>query len=112
MRRRMSVWLNFDYMSVGSKIDNKEIELVVRKTGISEKEATIIIKVGAELRKQYKSGELPYGPSVGDLINWAKIIADGTTLLDAADETIVSLTSDDHEIQGIVRKIIKKMAEM
>jgi len=112
MRRRMSVWLNFDYMSVGSKIDQKEIDLVVRKTGVTQKDAEIIIKVGAELRKQYKTGELPYGPSVGDLINWAKIIADGTSLLDAADETIVSLTSDDHEIQGIVRKIIKKTAEM
>ena len=112
MRRRMSVWLNFDYMSVGTKIDQKEIDLVVRKTGVSQKDAEIIIKVGAELRKQYKTGELPYGPSVGDLINWAKIIADGTSLMDAADETIVSLTSDDHEIQGIVRKIIKKTAEM
>jgi nitric oxide reductase NorQ protein len=111
MRRRMSVWLNFDYMSVGAKIDNKEIDLVVRKTGVSERDATIIIKVGAELRKQYKSGELPYGPSVGDLINWAKIISDGTPLMDAAKETIIALTSDDHEIQGIVEKIIKKIAE-
>ena len=112
MRRRMSVWLNFDYMSVGTKIDAKEIDLVDRKTGVSIKDAEKIIKVGAELRKQYKSGELPYGPSVGDLINWAKIMSDGASLLDAAEETIIALTSDEPEIQGIVRKLIQKIAEV
>ena len=112
MRRRMSVWLNFDYMSVGTKIDAKEIDLVARKTGVSIKDAEKIIKVGAELRKQYKSGELPYGPSVGDLINWAKIMSDGASLLDAAEETIIALTSDEPEIQGIVRKLIQKIAEV
>lgn len=110
MRRRMSVWLNFDYMSVGNKIDEKEIDLVVRKTGISESDAEKIIKVGAELRKQYKAGELPYGPSVGDLLNWAKLIADGTSFLNAAEETLIALTSDDIEIQAIVRKLIHKIA--
>jgi len=107
----MSVWLNFDYMSVGTRIDEKEIDLVVRKTGIERKHAEKIIKVGAELRKQYKAGELPYGPSIGDLLNWAKLIADGTTLHDAAEETLISLTSDDIEIQAIVRKIIHKISD-
>src|SRR5574337_706130 len=52
MRRRMSVWLNFDYMSVGSKIDEKEIDLLMKKTGgLSRQDAEIIVKVGAELRK-------------------------------------------------------------
>ena len=111
MRRRMSVWLNFDYMSVGAKIDQKEIDLVVKKAGINRQEAEQIIKVGAELRKQYKSGELPYGPSIGDLLNWAKLVSDGTQLYDAAEETIIALTSDDIEIQGMVRKIIHKIAE-
>jgi len=111
MRRRMSVWLNFDYMSVGAKIDEKEIDLVVKKAGIDRMDAEKIIKVGAELRKQYKSGELPYGPSIGDLLNWAKLIADGTSVYDAAEETIVALTSDDIEIQGMVRKLIHKIVE-
>jgi nitric oxide reductase NorQ protein len=111
MRRRMSVWLNFDYMSVGNKIDEKEIDLVVKKTGVDRKDAERIIRVGAELRKQYKSGELPYGPSIGDLINWAKIISDGTTLKLAAEETLIALTSDDVEIQGIVRKLVNKIAD-
>ena len=111
MRRRMSVWLNFDYMSVGTNIDEKEIDLVVRKTGIDRKSAEKIIRVGADLRKQYKSGELPYGPSIGDLLNWAKLVSDGTALYEAAEETIISLTSDDIEIQGMVRKLIHKMAD-
>ena len=109
MRRRMSVWLNFDYMSVGTRVDEKEINLVVSKTGIERKDAEKLIKVGAELRKQYKSGELPYGPSIGDLLNWAKLIADGTPLHDAAEETIIALTSDDIEVQAMVRKIIHKI---
>lgn len=111
MRRRMTVWLNFDYMSVGTKIDEKEVDLIERKTGIDRKEAERIIKIGAELRRQYKSGELPYGPSLGDLLNWAKLIADGTPLKLAAEETVVTLTSDDIEIQGIIRKIISKIAD-
>lgn len=111
MRRRMSVWLNFDYMSVGAKIDEKEIDLVERKAGVGRKDAERIIRIGAELRKQYKTGELPYGPSVGDLLNWAKIVADGASVKEAAEETIIALTSDDHEIQAIVRKLIYKICD-
>jgi nitric oxide reductase NorQ protein len=111
MRRRMSVWLNFDYMSVGQKIDEKEIDLVEKKACVSRNIAEKIVKIGAELRKQYKSGEIPYGPSVGDLINWAKLIHDGTPLKDAAEETIVALTSDDIEVQDMVRRIIRKVSE-
>ena len=111
MRRRMSVWLNFDYMSVGSKVDEKEIDLLNKKiNGLSRQDAEIIVKVGAELRKQYKSGDIPYGPSLGDLLNWAMLIPDGTPLKEAAEETIIALTSDDAEIQEIVRKIVHKIA--
>ena len=39
MRRRMSVWLNFDYMSVGEKIDDKEIEMVHERAGISREDS-------------------------------------------------------------------------
>ena len=110
MRRRMSVWLNFDYMSVGQEIDEKEIDLVEKKAEIDRNDAEKIVRVGAELRTQYKSGEIPYGPSVGDLINWARLIHDGTSLKDAAEETIVALTSDDLDVQDMVRKIIRKVA--
>jgi nitric oxide reductase NorQ protein len=65
-----------------------------------------VIRVGAEVRKRYKTGDLPYGPSVGDLLNWGTLIADGLDPKAAADETLVSLTSDDAEIQAVVRRIV------
>ncbi len=108
MRRRMSVWLNFDYMSVGKKIDEKEIELVCKTSKIDKETATKMVQIGAKLREEYKNGDLPYAPSIGDLINWGLLISDGTTMEQSSDETIISMTSDDPEIQDEVRKIINK----
>ena len=109
MRRRMSVWLNFDYMSNGSHIDKKEIQLVVEKTDIKWDVAEKIVQCGGKLREEYKNGDLPYGPSIGDLVNWAMLIADGTAIEEAATETIVTMTSDDLEVQDEVMTIIKKI---
>ena len=108
-RRRMSVWLNFDYMSVDSHVDEKEINLLVERSGIFRETAANIVQVAAKLRQEYKNGDLPYGPSVGDLANWARIIADGSSPLDAGNETLVAMTSDDFEVQEEVRKIIKSV---
>ena len=112
MRRRMSVWLNFDYMSVGDKVDEKEIDLIVDKSGVNRQTAEKMVKIGSNLRKQYKSGELPYGPSIGDLINWAQLIADGSTIQEASEETIIAMTSDDPEVQAMVRKIVYRIFEI
>ncbi len=109
MRRRMSVWLNFDYMSNGKNIDKKEIQLVVEKTDVKWDVAEKIVECGAKLREEYKTGDLPYGPSIGDLINWALLVSDGTSVENAGNETIVSMTSDDLEIQDDVKKIISKI---
>ena len=109
MRRRMSVWLNFDYMSVGEKIDDKEIEMVHERAGISREDSEKIIKIGAKLRQEYQQGDLPYGPSVGDLVNWAKIVSDGNSVEESAEETIIALTSDDIEVQEEVRNIVKRV---
>ena len=108
-RRRMSVWLNFDYMSVDNHIDEQEVELLVERSGIFKDTATNIVQVAAKLRQEYKNGDLPYGPSVGDLANWARIIADGASPIDAGNETLVAMTSDDFEVQEEVRKIIKSV---
>ena len=105
-RRRMSVWINFDYLSVGDKICTDEIKLVQKRTGLDEDTAHKIVKIGAELRRQYKSGDLPYGPSPGDLMNWATLIADGSSPLKSAEETLIGMTSDDMEIQDMVRRVI------
>ncbi len=105
-RRRMSVWVDFDYLSVGNKISPDEVALVERKGRVSKVIASGIVRVGAELRRQYKASEVPYGPSVGDLINWAMLVADGVNPEQAAEETIISMTSDSEEIQDTVRRIV------
>ena len=108
MRRRMSVWLNFDYMSFGDKIDQKEIDMIANHTGINKKISEVIVKCGAKLRELYKNGDLPYGPSIGDLVTWGKITSDNGDPKESANETIVSMTSDDTEVQDEVKKIISK----
>ena len=108
MRRRMSVWLNFDYMSIGKNIDEKEINLVDERTHIGKSLSTKMVQVAGKLREEYKAGDLPYAPSIGDIINWGMLVADGSTLEKAADETLISLTSDDPEVQDDVRKILHK----
>ena len=111
MRRRMSVWLNFDYMSVGDNVDEKEIEMVAERGEVPMLDAETIVKIGAKIRQEYKMGDLPYGPSIGDLVNWAKICSDGASIIEGGDETLVPMTSDDPEVQDEVRHIIKKILE-
>jgi len=106
-RRRMGVWINFDYLSVGNKITPQEITLVQERSGVSEEIASKVVHVAAELRVHYKAGEIPYGPSVGDLVNWGKLIYHGEEPLVAAEQTIIATTSDTDEVQDEVRKVIK-----
>lgn len=105
-RRRMSAWVDFDYLSVASKISQREVNMLAERAKIPRNVAEKIVRSAAEIRKRYKNGDLPYGPSVGDLINWATLVADGLTPLAAAEETIISVTSDDAEVQRTVRRII------
>jgi nitric oxide reductase NorQ protein len=109
MRRRMAVWINFDYTSVGEKISPHEVKLLLKRSKVDEDTAYKVVQAGAELRRQYKSGDLPYGPSLGDLINWATLIYDGNTPNVAAEETIIALTSDNIEVQDDVRRIIESV---
>lgn len=106
-RRRMSVWINFGYLSIGNTISPDEVKLVQKRSGVDEEEAERIVRAGAELRRQYQLGDLPYGPSPGDLMNWAILVSDGSTPLEAAEDSIVGTTSDDFEIQDTVKRIIK-----
>jgi nitric oxide reductase NorQ protein len=108
-RRRMSVWINFDYLSVGDKICPDEVKLIQKRSGLDDDTAYKIVKIGAELRRQYKSGDLPYGPSPGDLMNWATLIADSGSPLKTAEETLIGMTSDDVEIQDMVRRVIQSV---
>ncbi len=105
-RRRMSVWIDFDYLSVGNKVAQDEIALVERKGRVTHEVATGIVRIGAELRRQYKANEIPYGPSVGDLVNWATLSSDGASPQAAAEETIIAMTSDNLEVQDTVRRVV------
>jgi nitric oxide reductase NorQ protein len=105
----MAVWINFDYTSVGEKISQSEVKMLMKRTKVNEDIAYKVIQVGAELRRQYKAGDLPYGPSLGDLINWATLINDGNSPNVAAEETLVALTSDNVEVQDDVRRIIESV---
>jgi nitric oxide reductase NorQ protein len=98
-------------MSLGDDLDEKEFKMVSEKGDVSLEDAETIVKIGAKLRQEYKMGDIPYGPSVGDLVNWAKICSDGVDIMEGADETIVPMTSDDPEVQDEVRHIIKKVLE-
>jgi nitric oxide reductase NorQ protein len=109
MRRRMAVWINFDFPSVGETISPLEVQMLRKRTKVDEDMAYKVIQVGAELRRQYKAGDLPYGPSLGDLINWATLIHDGNTPNGAAEETIIALTSDNAEVQDDVRRIVESV---
>jgi nitric oxide reductase NorQ protein len=106
-RRRMSVWVDFDYLSIAAKVSQREVKLVADRTNIQTPVAEKMCRVAGEIRKRYKTGDLPYAPSVGDLINWATLVSDGLTPIAAAEETIVSLTSDDPEVQRVVRRIVQ-----
>ena len=108
-RRRMAVWINFDYTSVGDQISSLEADLIIKRTKLDEERAYKILRTGAEMRKQYKAGDIPYGPSLGDLIHWGVLIKDGVEPMLAAEETIVALTSDDTEVQDDVRRIIERI---
>jgi len=106
-RRRMSVWIDFDYLSEGSKVSQDEVDMVAKRSGAALEVSEKIVRVAAEIRRRYKGGDLPYGPSVGDLVNWATLVADGLGPIVAAEETVVALTSDDVEVQNSVRRIIR-----
>ncbi|MEW6605409.1 MAG: AAA family ATPase [Thermoproteota archaeon] len=110
-RRRMSVWINFDYLSTGSKVNDSEVDLLQERGGVSKEIAMQMVRSAANLRASYKKGDLPYAPSVGDLVNWAKLVADGIDIYTAAEETIVTTTSDDIATQESVRRIIKSAGQ-
>jgi nitric oxide reductase NorQ protein len=108
-RRRLSVWINFEYQSVGEKISSSEVKLIMQRSGIDEETAIKILKVGAELRRQYLAEELFYGPSPRDLINWAILLKIRNTPVQAAESTIIALISDDNDIQEYIRNLIIKI---
>ena len=95
-RRRVSAWFHFDYLSKGAKINDFEVQAVV-KNGLDDQETAYkMVRVAAELRRLYENGEIPLAPSLGNLACWAKLVStDEVSVVEAADETIVDTISDD-----------------
>ena len=83
-RRRMNAWITFDYLSTGSNVNDDEVALVREKGGVSKEVAIQMVTAAGQLRFNYKKGEIPYAPSVGDIINWATLVTDGMGVLEAA----------------------------
>jgi len=104
----MAVWINFDFLGVGETISPDEVDMLRKRTKIDQYTSDKIIQAGPELRRQYKAGDLPYRPSLGDLINWVTLVKDGNTPMEAAEETIIGLTSDNVEVQADVRRILRQ----
>jgi len=109
-RRRVSAWVRFDYLSVGSKINDKETEALKLRSGLKDdKLAHRLVKVAAELRRLYELGELPLSPSLGNLISWGRLIQDGVPVDEAAVDTIINTTSDDPAIQATVQRVVESV---
>ncbi|MFQ6095075.1 MAG: AAA family ATPase [Candidatus Bathyarchaeia archaeon] len=109
-RRRVSSWVRFDYLSIGSKINDKEAEALKLRSGLDDDElAYKLVKVAAELRRLYELGELPLAPSLGNLISWARLIVDGVPVDEAAVDTIINTTSDDLSIQATVQRVVESV---
>jgi nitric oxide reductase NorQ protein len=107
----MNAWITFDYPSTGSTVSKDEVALIRERCRVGRKVALQMVKAAAQLRFSYKRGDIPYAPSVGDIANWATLVADGMGVVEAAEETIVSTTSDDLTMQEMVRRIIRSAAE-
>jgi nitric oxide reductase NorQ protein len=107
-RRRVNSWITFDYLSIGSKISDKEVETLAVRSGLKNKKLLYnLVKTAAELRRLYTLGEIPMSPSLGNLISWAKLIVDGVDIKEAAKDTITNGISDDPSIQATVRRVIE-----
>lgn len=108
-RRRVNVWVQFDYLSVGSKIGEMEVETLKNRSTLKDtKLAYGMVKAAAELRRLYELGELPMAPSLGNLISWAKLVsADGVPVEEAALDTIVNSISDDPAVMASVKRVIE-----
>lgn len=109
-RRRVNSWVRFDYLSIGSKINDKEVEELKSRSGLDDDGlAYKLVKAAAELRRLYELGELPLSPSLGNLISWARLVVDGVPVDDAALDTIINTTSDDPAIQATVQRVVESV---
>jgi MoxR-like ATPase len=74
--------------------EEDEIRIIVSRTGVDQRQATAIVKVAHEIRKQYKSQDLSNAISVRHTIQAANLIADGFDVSKALTQTVMPLFED------------------
>ena len=75
-------------------LEQDEIRVLVSRTGVEERQATAIVKVANEIRKQNKDQDLSNGISVRHTLQAANLIADGFDVSKAILQTIMPLFED------------------
>jgi MoxR-like ATPase len=74
--------------------EEDEIRVIVSRTGVQERQATAVVKVANEIRKQYKSQDLSSAISVRHTLQAANLIADGFDVSKALMQTVMPLFED------------------
>jgi len=74
--------------------EQDEVKVIMLRTGIEEKEATAIVRVSNEIRKQYKEQELSSAVSVRHTLQAAGLVSDGFEVDKALLSTILPLFED------------------
>ena len=74
--------------------EKDEINILKIRTGVDEKDATAIVKVSNEIRKQFKEQELSTPVSVRHTLQTAGLVVDGFERTNALQKTIMPLFDD------------------
>ena len=75
-------------------IEKEEVRVLVNRTGVDEKSAKAIVKVGNQIRRQFKEQELSNAISVRHTLQAANLVKDGFALEKALSSTIMPLFED------------------
>lgn len=87
---------------------NEEIKVLETATGISDAQAASLVRVADNSRQLWQSGELESPISTRSLVAWARLIAGGYTIKEAAEYAIYPLYSEDGDSESDRAKV--KMA--
>ncbi len=75
-------------------LEEDEIKILTLRTGVTDREATSVVRVANEIRKQYKEQELSSSVSVRHTLQAAGLVADGFDVTKSITSTIMPLFED------------------
>ena len=81
-------------IELGYPEEKHEVNVIMKRTGVSEKVASAIVRVSNEIRKQYRTNELSNTVSVRHTLQAAGLVADGFETDKALLSTITPLFED------------------